>query len=51
MSTLRIHATAKPTTGYAPVQPMSEADAEFWRLRRGQPPRAGFWRRIFGRIA
>ena len=29
MSNLRIHRTSKPVTGFAPVEPMTEADAEF----------------------
>jgi hypothetical protein len=49
MTPLHIHRTSRPISGYAPVQPMTQADAEFWRLlRMTKPPSRGGWlRRLF----
>lgn len=50
MTAHRIHRTAKPVSGYGRVLPMTDADADFWRLRK-QPmtPERGGWLRFFRR--
>jgi len=36
MTAARIHHTAKPVTGYAPLQPMSDSDRQFWQILRSR---------------
>ena len=50
MTAHRIHHTDKPVSGYGRVLPMTDADADFWRLRKQPtPPERGGWLRFFRR--
>ena len=54
MTAARIHHTAKPVTGYAPLQPMTADDRQFWQILRSraqpmQPEPRSFLARVFSR--